>query len=239
MDWPTITQSITAIAAFGALFMTWIGWKKATSSALVQARISKTIDMDYEIYKQILNNINDIQKKNSVYTSTARSHVEKVAKILNEWHGTPRPDQKRGSELIDGWAKYTEKLLLESYEIRGSAIELTRILDMSGAGFGDESKIYKSLFIVYNDMVQEMDRVQSRWIGLALEDTKPKQYDWLIEDTFKMIIAVEEFGSCVEDVLKHCYNKLVANNLNKPLKIIDKKQKRKMILESGLEDNRL
>lgn len=240
--WVDLAQLLTAFAAFGALYMTWRGWKEASKVAHEQARKSMVMSTDYSIYKEILSNVNSIQSRVSKYTSDLKMHTNIVADILNRWHGQggynlPTQQQKQG--LIEEWAGPTAALIQGAYDLKYQALELTRILDMSGADFGNKSKIYNALWLMYHDVQRAIDEVNPKWTNLSLEDTNVKQYQWLLDETNKLVGIMEEFGSCVDDVLKHAYNKLVAEPMGKTTKVVDLTEKRRAITANGLRDNRI
>ena len=239
-----MSQVATAIAAFVAVFMTWRGWKEASKTARDQAIQESIMSTNYDIYKDILSQVNSIIEKNSSYTTGLRFHIDRTAELLNEWHGlggfqgkTASGERKR--ELVKEWAESTKSILDNSHKLLANALDLTRMLDMSGADFGSNSKAYNALWLVYHDLNNSMQKIQNKWTKIEIEDITILQYDWLKDDTYDNIERAEEFGECVDDVLKLVYNNLIAKPMKKTLKELDSRDRRRMITLDGLKDNRL
>ena len=237
-----VAQVLTGVAAVVAIFLTRRGWKEAAKTANEQALRESVMATNYDIYKDILSQINSIQGNNSRYTSDLRTHIDTTANFLNELHGvgafsTPATPE-RATELIDQWAKPSYQIIKNAVALKFSALDLTRILDMSGADFGNNTKVYNALWLMYHDLNEATTEIQDRWTNFSLANITIEQYDWLKRDTLKAIKVTEEFGNCVDDVLKHVYNKLVAESMGKSKKDIDMSEKRRIITLNGLRDNR-
>ena len=162
--------------------------------------------------------------------------------ILERWHGQSgysAATEEDKMELLKDWAEPAQRIIDETYKLQHSTLELTRILDMSGADFGNNSKVYNALWLTYHNLNDSIKKVIDRWSNLNLEYTTAQQYKWLLHDTDEMMIEVDEFGSCIDDVLKHVYNNLVAEPMGKPKKVIDLDERRRIITEDGLKDNRI
>ena len=93
--------------------------------------------------------------------------------------------------------------------------------------------------LVYHDLNNRIQKIINKWTTLDIEHTTIQQYEWLLNDTNETIDEIGEFGYCVEDVLKHVYNKLVAEPMDKTKKAIDLDERRRIITEDGLKDNRI
>lgn len=239
-----MSQVATAIAAFVAVFMTWRGWKEASKTARDQAIQESIMSTNYDIYKDILDQVNSIIKENSSYTTGLKFHIDRIAELLNEWHSLGDFQGKvassgRKRELAKEWAESTRSMLENSHKLLANALDLTRMLDMSGADFGSNSKVYNALWLVYNDLNNSMQKIQNKWTKLEIESITALQYDWLKDDTYDNIQLAEEFGECVNDVLKLVYNSLIAKPMKKTLKEIDSRDRRRMITLDGMKDNRL
>ena len=245
VDWglaANIAQVVTALVAVIVLILTPSSWKKASNDAQNQVKLSAILSTNFIIYKEILQNVNEILSKNSIFIMDLKTHTNNVADILNRWHGEGgyvKASAEEKIKLIDKWVEPSNKLVTNVYELQRKALELTRLLDMSGADFGKNSKIYNALWIMYHDLNNSMTKLTEKWTKLILEQTTVQQYQWLLEETNSAVDLSNEFSSCVEDVLKHVYNKLVAVPMGKSLKKIDNKDKRRMIVEDGLRDNRI
>lgn len=238
----SIAQIATAIAALAALAFTVVGWKKTREDMIEQARVSAILSTNYEIYQKILQNVNEISAKNSLFTTAISNHANIVADILNRWHGKgdyEAAGAKEKLDLMNRWKHSTEKIVDEIYSLQRSTLELTRLLDMSGADFGESSKIYNSLWLVYHDLNRKSQKTIDKWTTIDLENTNKEQYDWLLDETYELVDEANSFSNCVEDVLKHVYNKLVAYPMKKTPKRISTKERRRMITEEGLRDNRI
>lgn len=236
-------QIVTAIAAVIAIFLTRRGWKEAAKTANEQALQESIMAANYDIYKDILKQVNEIVSKNSKYITDLDLHIKSTASILNEWHGLgvfkKKANDERKNELGDLWFKSSIKIINNAYDLRVGALDLTRILDMSGADFGNHSKIYNALRLVYRDLNQDITDIIGKWTKIELERIPIEQYEWLKEDTQAMMDRSNEFIECVDDVLKHSYNKLVATPMHKTPKSIDMNEKRRIITVDGLRDNRI
>lgn len=245
MDWvvaASIAQIATAFIAFAALLATPWSWKKASNAARVQAKEATVLTTNYEIYERILQNVNEILSKNSTFTNDLKQHTNIVADILNRWHGQGGYVVASNDErlkLLEEWKAPSEKIIENAYELQSKALELTRLLDMSGADFGDNSKVYNALWLIYHDLNSSISKMNDKWTKLDLNNTTVQQYQWLLEETYAVVDGANEFSNCVEDVLKQVYNKLVAIPMDKTPKKINKSEKRRMIMESGLRDNRV
>lgn len=235
-------QTVTSVCAFIALILTVKVWDKARKDAIEQVKLSTIMSTNYTIYEKVLRSINEISSKNSSFISVIREHIKVIANILNKWHGQAgynEPTIEEKIKLLDGWLEPTQKIVDEAYKLQYSILELTRILDMSGADFGDNSKIYNALWLVYHDLNNRIQKIINKWTTLDIEHTTIRQYEWLLNDTNEMIDEIGEFGYCVEDVLKHVYNKLVAEPMDKTKKAIELDERRRIITEDGLKDNRI
>ncbi len=247
MDWwrliIDIAQVLTGVAAVTAIFLTRRGWKEAAKTANEQALQESVMATNYDIYKDILAQVNTIMSKNSQYTTNLNSHVDSTALLLNEWHGLGAfetfADPERKLELAGSWSESSRKIVSDAYDLQLNALNLTRMLDMSGADFGSDSKVYNALWLVYGDLNDAIVKVQNKWTNLELENISVKQYDWLKNDTQAVIKEAQEFGSCVDDILKHVYNKLVAQPMRKTPKAVDMSEKRRIVTIDGLRDNRV
>lgn len=246
MDWDiasSIANMAVALAAFIALGMTWRGWKNASKTAQEQALQQSIMSTNYDIYKDILSQVNTIVSKNSKYTTDLNSHIDSTAALLNEWHGLGAfasiATNERKVQLAELWTESSQEIVSEAYELQVNALELTRMLDMSGADFGGHSKVYNALWLIYSDLNKEIVKIMNKWTKLELEDISIEQYDWLKNDTKTVINSANEFGACIDDILKHVYNKLVATPMHKTQKTIDTGEQRRMITLDGLRDNRM
>lgn len=247
MDWNliiNISQIATAIAAIVAIFMTWRGWKEASRVARDQTIQESIMSTNYDIYKDILDQVNSIIKQNSRYTTDLRFHIDRTAELLNEWHGAgdfqgKAALEERKRELAKEWAESTRSILDNSHKLLANALDLTRMLDMSGADFGSNSKVYNALWIVYHDLNNSMQKIQNKWTNLEIDSITTLQYDWLKDDTYDNIERAKEFGECVDDVLRLVYNSLIAKPMNKTLKEADLRERRRIITLDGLKDNRI
>ena len=237
-----ISQIVTALCAIVALVFTVRGWSRAHNDATEQVRLSSVMSTNYIIYEKVFGSVNDILSKILSFTSSIREHMRITTDILDKWHGQPGHDAATSEEkleLLKGWAEPARKIIDETYNLQRSVLELTRILDMSGADFGDDSKIYNALWLAYDSLNDSIQKVIDRWTTLNLEHISVQQYEWLLNDTHEMMVEVDKFGYCINDVLKHVYNKLVAEPMGKTKKTIDLGEKRKIITEDGLKDNRI
>lgn len=246
MDWwklaIDVAQVLTGVAAIVAVGMTWYGWKKAAEIAADQALQQSVMATNYDIYKDILAQVNSIQSNNSRYTSDLRTYIDTTANMLNELRGVGQFSEpasaNRVKELLDEWAVPSVKMIDNAVNLKFSALDLTRILDMSGADFGNNTKVYNALWLMYHDLDNATSEIQNRWTNFSIVDITVEQYDWLKNDTLKAIRVTEEFGSCVDDVLKHVYNQLVAGPMGKTRKEIDMSERRRIISLDGLRDSR-
>lgn len=237
-----ISQIITALCAIIALVFTVRGWRRAHKDATEQVRLSSVMSTNYIIYEKVFGSVNDILSKILSFISSIREHMRITTDILDKWHGQPGHNAATSEEkleLLKSWAEPARKIIDETYNLQRSVLELTRILDMSGADFGDNSKIYNALWLVYHDLNNRIQKIINKWATLDIEHTTIQQYEWLLNDTNEMIDEIGEFGYCVEDVLKHVYNKLVAEPMDKIKKAIDLDERRRIITEDGLKDNRI
>ena len=115
MDWNliiNISQIATAIAAVVAVFMTWRGWKETSRIARDQTIQESIMSTNYDIYKDILDQVNSIIKQNSRYTTDLRFYIDRTAELLNEWHGVggfqgKAALEERKRELAKEWAEST------------------------------------------------------------------------------------------------------------------------------------
>lgn len=237
-----ISQIVTALCAIIALVFTVRGWRRARKDATEQVKLSSVMSTNYIIYEKVFGSANDILSKILSFISSIREHMRITTDILDKWHGQPGHNAATSEEkleLLKSWAEPARKIIDETYNLQRSVLELTRILDMSGADFGDNSKIYNALWLVYHDLNNRIQKIINKWTTLDIEHTTIQQYEWLLNDTNEMIDEIGEFGYCVEDVLKHVYNKLVAEPMDKTKKAIDLDERRRIITEDGLKDNRI
>lgn len=232
-------EQVTMITALTALFLTIIGWIITYITSVRMIRRSLRSNMDYEIYKNVLDRTNLIIQKISKYTTSLNSHTANMANVLNEVHGTPKPTDQRFDELSQKWVNETLGIVTIGVEIQKEVIEYMRMLDMSGTDFHSEVIIYKALMTVKIDADEAIQSVNDKWIELDLINTTVKQYERLKKDTLKEVSKIDDFSNCLEDTLKHVYNGMIATNTNRPRKYIEQTERRKMILDKGLVDNRL
>jgi len=237
-----ISQIVTALCAIIALVFTVRGWRRAHKDATEQVRLSSVMSTNYIIYEKVFGSVNDILSKSLSFMNSIREHMRITTNILEKWHGQSgysAATEGDKMELLKDWAEPAQRIIDETYKLQHSTLELTRILDMSGADFGNNSKVYNALWLTYHNLNDSIKKVIDRWSNLNLEYTTAQQYEWLLHDTHEMMKEVDEFGSCIDDVLKHVYNKLVAEPMGKPKKVIDLDERRRIITEDGLKDNRI
>lgn len=237
-----ISQIVTALCAIVALVFTARGWRRARKDATEQVRLSSVMSTNYIIYEKVFGSVNDILSKSLSFMNSIREHMRITTNILEKWHGQSgysAATEEDKMELLKDWAELTQRIIDETYKLQHSTLELTRILDMSGADFGNNSKVYNALWLTYHNLNDSIKKVIDRWSNLNLEYTTAQQYKWLLHDTDEMMKEVDEFRSCIDDVLKYVYNKLVAEPMGKPKKVIDLDERRRIITEDGLKDNRI
>lgn len=236
-------QILTGAAAVIAIFLTRRGWKEAARTANEQALQESIMATNYDIYKDILSQVNTIMSKNSKYATDLNSHIDSTAALLNEWHGVgvfeAMANDNRKLELAELWTNSSREIISDAYELQVNALGLTRMLDMSGADFGSHSKVYNALWLIYSDLNRDIIKIMNKWTKLELESVSVEQYNWLKNDTQAVIDSANEFGACVDDILKHVYNRLVAIPMNKTKKTINVDEKRRIITLDGLRDNRV
>ena len=232
-------EQITMISALVALFLTIIGWIAAYITSARMIRKSLKSNMDYEIYKDVLDRTNTIIQKVLTYTTSLNSHTTSMANVLNEVHADAEPTKERFDELATQWANETWGIVTIGHEIQSDVLDYMRVLDMSGTDFHSEAVIYQALMTVKIDADEAIQSINDKWIELDLVNTTVKQYDRLKKDTQKEITKINDFSNCLEDTLKHIYNGMIATNTSRPKKIINMTERRKMITDTGLVDNRL
>jgi len=219
------------------LLLVIIGWVVASKIATKQVERQTKIMMDYEVYKNILSQVNNIINAIAHFSSGIDTHTKKMASLLNEKHSGDAISTERNYELIELWKTETESITMSGYKIEESIIDFMRSLDMSGTNFHSNTEVYKALQIVQKDASDAINSIILKWINLNLDGTTVPQYDNLKIDTQRDMKHVRALGDCIEDVLKLVFNDTLAQS-TKIKKVINLNEHRKIITLAGLVDKR-
>ena len=237
-------DSVAIIISIIALLVSALGWGVVHILNTKATNADRKNNFQLKIYENLLDRSNTLIKIISTYTTSAMSHTNAMAVVLNDYRSFD--DKTDSQESIDTkyslqvrWLEASHVLAELSFKMQKAIEDYMRYLDMNGTDYSKGTKVYDALFQIKIDAYESADRNRKRWSNhTEMDELTPEKYTKMSKDTKADADVIFEFGMCVNDVLIIIYNKTISSILSKPNKQSLQLEERRFVTMKGIIDNR-